>query len=204
MEYDFSTKEQLAKKLIDYTTNPDDDNIRFKQRIKDKLLQCPELLYVLHNPDYESELFDENGNLMKDGDWSIYFGDNIRPYILFPEVQTTPKNFLCYKVEFNEVPKYNDAEKYCQITFVVFCHAKDIIDRTTGIPRHDLIASILREKFSYSNTFMMRCKPISNKEGITDNDYVTRTLIFESIIPNSIVQTKNDKTEYVNYSPVRK
>lgn len=186
------------EKLTSYTLNPDDDNIRFKEKIKKRLIRCPELLYALHNNEYESELFDENGNLDYEGDWSLYFGDNIRPYLFFPEAQDKAKNYLCYKVEFDDIPKYNTKEKYGQITFVVFCDGKDIDDKQTGIARHDLIAAIIREYFNWSNIFGTQCKLVSNKESSTDNDYITKTLIFEITTLNSITKTQNDKTHVIN------
>ena len=50
------------------------------------------------------------------------------------------------------------------------------MDELTGIPRHDLIASIIRAKFNWSNILGMQLKLVYNKESITDNNYVVRTL----------------------------
>ena len=57
--YDFDTKDGMIDKLTNYVNYPDDDCIRCKELIKDELLHCPELLYLLHETDYEGELFDE-------------------------------------------------------------------------------------------------------------------------------------------------
>lgn len=96
------------------------------------------------------------------------------------------------------MPKYNAKEKYSQITFVIFCDGKDIDDKQTGIARHDLIAAIIREYFNWSNIFGTQCKLVSNKESSTDNDYITKTLIFEITTSNSITKTKNNKTQVIN------
>ena len=61
--YDFSTKTELINKLIDYSKSPDDDNIRYKEKIKKILLSTPELLYALHDKDLEHELFNDDGTL---------------------------------------------------------------------------------------------------------------------------------------------
>lgn len=53
------------------------------------------------------------------------------------------------------------------------------MDKMTGIPRHDLISSIIREKINWSNVFGMQAKLVSNKEAISDNNYILRTMIFE-------------------------
>ena len=83
-----TTKEDLLDKLRAYANNPDDDNIKYKDIIKKALLNCPELLCALNNKELESELFDEDGNLLIDkdtgellGEVDRYFGDNsnIRP-----------------------------------------------------------------------------------------------------------------------------
>ena len=181
------TKQDIIDKLNAYATAPDDEAIRYKEKIKQELLSMPELLFVLSNPKYEGELFDEDGNVNEDGSWDLYFSDNIRPYLYFPEAQADTKNFIAYKVEFSELPRYNDFEKVLNITFVIFCDAHNIIDINTGIARHDLIASIIREHFHWTNIFGTQAKIVNNKETITDANYVTRTLIFELTMPNSVV-----------------
>ena len=57
------TKDDLLEKLREYRTSPDDENIYYKQKIKNALLTCPELLYALHEEKYEDELFDDDGNI---------------------------------------------------------------------------------------------------------------------------------------------
>ena len=109
-------------------------------------------------------------------------------------------NFVCYQVHFDELPRYQDNLKYTQITFNIFCHGKNIMDDATAIPRHDLIASILRERFNWTNIFGMQVHIISSKESLTDNNYVTRTLIFQLTDTNGITQTPyGGKTQTVNW-----
>lgn len=83
-----TTKNELLDKLRAYADTPDDDNIRYKEKIHDALLNNAELLYALNNEELESELFDEDDNLLIDeetgellGEVDRYFGDNsnIRP-----------------------------------------------------------------------------------------------------------------------------
>jgi len=198
LSYSFKSKSELLNKLIEYTKSSDDDSIRFKEKIKKHLLHCPELLYALHNVEYESELFDDDGTLTENGEWDKYFMTNIRPYLFIPETQDDVKNYLCYKVEFNSIPKYNEIEKYCNITFTILCNGNDINDRETGIARHDLIASIIREYFNWSLLFNGRCHLISSKETLTDNNYIMRTLIFELTNINSITKTTKGMTKIIN------
>ena len=201
-----TTKEELLDKLRAYADTPDDDNIKYKDIIRKSLLSCPELLYALNNKELESELFDEDGNLLIDkdtgellGEVDRYFGDNsnIRPSLFIPDTQTTVNSYMCYQVMFDELPRYQNIYKYNEIIFNIFVNGKDRTDKLTGIPRHDLIASIIRERFNWSSIFGMQSKLISSKESITDNDYVVRTLIFQIEDTNSIVYTPFDENSYI-------
>ena len=203
-----TTKEELLNKLRAYADTPDDDNIRFKEKIHDALLNNAELLYALNNEELESELFDEDDNLLIDeetgellGEVDRYFGDNsnIRPYLFIPDTQTDVKHYVCYQVSFDEIPRYSTIQKYTEITFNIFVNGKDRTDKLTGIPRHDLIASIIRERFNWSNIFGMQTHLISSKESVTDNNYLVRTLIFQIVDTNGIVTTQNGKTSVTNY-----
>ena len=202
-----TTKEELLNKLRAYADTPDDDNIRYKEKIHDALLNNAELLYALNNEELESELFDGNElNINKEtgellGEVDRYFGDNsnIRPYLFIPDTQTDVKHYVCYQVSFDELPRYSNIQKYTEITFNIFVNGKDRTDKLTGIPRHDLIASIIREKFNWSSIFGMQTHLISSKESVTDNNYLVRTLIFQIVDTNGIVTTQNGKTSVTNY-----
>ena len=198
-----TTKEELLNKLRDYVGTPDDDNIRYKEKIHDALLNNAELLYALNNEELESELFDGNElNIDEDtgellGEVDRYFGDNsnIRPYLFIPDTQTDVKHYVCYQVAFDGLPRYSNIQKYTEITFNIFVNGKDRTDKLTGIPRHDLIASIIRERFNWSSIFGMQTHLISSKESVTDNNYLVRTLIFQVLDLNGIVNTPyGDKT----------
>ena len=210
-----TTKDDLLKKLRAYADNPDDDNIKYKNIIRKALLRCPELLYALNNKELESELFDKDGNLLIDedtgellGEVDRYFGDNsnIRPSLFIPDTQTTVNSYVCYQVMFDELPRYNNTQKYTNIVFNIFVNGKDRTDRLTGIPRHDLIASIIREKFNWSNIFGMQTHLISSKESTTDNNYLVRTLVFQITDVNGITYTPltNDKDTKKNTMLINK
>lgn len=205
---DIATKNDLLNKLRAYASTPDDDNIKYKDIIKTALLKCPELLYALHEKSLEGELFDDDGNINWDedetplGEWDSYFGEssNIRPYLYIPETQTEVRHYLCYQVGFDELPRYSDIQKYTTVTFNIFINGKDSMDVTTGIPRHDLISSIIRERFNWSNIFGMQTHLVSCKESMTDNNYIVRTLVFQLTDVNGLTQTPyNGKTTTNNY-----
>lgn len=203
-----TNKKGLLNKLRAYASTPDDDNIRYKEKIHDALLNNAELLYALNNKELESELFDEDDNLLIDketgellGEVDRYFGDNsnIRPYLFIPDTQTEVKHYVCYQVMFDELPRYSNIQKYTEITFNIFVNGKDRTDKLTGIPRHDLIASIIRERFNWSNIFGMQTHLISSKESVTDNNYLVRTLIFQIVDTNGIVTTNGKTKNVTNY-----
>ena len=201
-----TTKEELLNKLRAYADTPDDDNIRIKEQIKDTFLNCPELLYAIHNKELESELFDEDGNLNIDEDGNLtgevdrYFGgnSNIRPFLFIPETQDEVKNYVCYQTSYSDLVRYNDKEKNLIVTFTIFVNGKDSMDKLTGIPRHDLIASIIREKFAWIGLEISTPTPFGDKESTTDNNYLVRTLQYEVTLPNSICKTEGKNTFYNN------
>ena len=211
------TKNNLLNKLRAYKESPDDENIQYKKKIEKALMLNPCLLYALNEKSLESELFDDDGNINWEwnedtkeyeplGEWDRYFGgtSNIRPYLFIPDTQTEVKHYICYQVSFDEMPRYQDTLKYTNVTFTIFVHGNDRYDKLTGIPRHDLIASIIRERFNWSNIFGMQTHLISSKESTTDNNYLVRTLVFQVVDTNGIYntsnsKTSNSKTSIVNY-----
>ena len=206
------TKNDLLNKLREYRTTHDDENIQYKKKIEKALMLNPCLLYALNEKSLESELFDDDGNINWEwneetkeyeplGEWDRYFGgtSNIRPYLFIPDTQTEVKHYICYQVSFDEMPRYQDTLKYTNVTFTIFVHGNDRNDKLTGIPRHDLIASIIRERFNWSNIFGMQTHLVSSKESTTDNNYIVRTLVFQVVDTNGIVKTTNGITSTNNY-----
>lgn len=206
------TKNDLLNKLRAYRTTPDDENIQYKKKIEKALMLNPCLLYALNEKSLESELFDDDGNINWEwnedtkeyeplGEWDRYFGgtSNIRPYLFIPDTQTEVKHYICYQVSFDEMPRYQDTLKYTNVTFTIFVHGNDRNDKLTGVPRHDLIASIIRERFNWSNIFGMQTRLVSSKESTTDNNYIVRTLIFQVVDTNGIYKTTDGITSVNNY-----
>lgn len=205
------TKDDLLNKLRAYRTLPDDDIIRIKQQIKKVFINCPEILYALNEKQLETELFDKDGNINWEwddeskefeplGEWDRYFGEdaNIRPFLFIPDTQTEVRHYICYQVSTDDNVRYNPSEKILDITFTIFVHGSDGMDGLTGIPRHDLIASIIREKFAWIGLEIPTTIPIYNRESTTDNNYITRVLKYECTLPNDIASTSNGITFYKN------
>ena len=207
------TKNDLLNKLRAYKESPDDDVILYKQKIKNALLSNPCLLYSLNDKKLESELFDKNGNINWEwnedtkqyeplGEWDRYFGSDslIRPFLFIPDTQTTVKCYLCYQVGFRDTVRHNSGLKDTLIDFAIFVHGDDRIDKLTGIPRHDLIGSIIRERFAWSNIFGMQAHLTQDYEQTVDNNYVARYLTFQLTDLNSKIQTPyGGKSQMMNY-----
>lgn len=207
------TKNDLLNKLRAYKESPDDDVILYKQKIKNALLSNPCLLYSLNDKKLESELFDKNGNINWEwnedtkqyeplGEWDRYFGSDslIRPFLFIPDTQTTVKCYLCYQVGFKDTARHNSGLKDTLIDFAIFVHGDDRIDKLTGIPRHDLIGSIIRERFAWSNIFGMQAHLAQDYEQTVDNNYVARYLTFQLTDLNSKIQTPyGGKSQMMNY-----
>ena len=204
--YDFSNNIDMLNKLRAYTSNPDDDNIRIKNQIKDLFLHCPELLYALNDKELENELFNIDGSLNVDengeplGEWDRYFGDTslIRPFLFVPNIQTDTKNYICYQTSYSNLVNGNNMEKKLIITFTIIINGHNKIDNLTGIPRHDLIAGIIREKMAWIGLDISTPIPISDVETTTDKNYLVRTIEYLVILPNSITKTKNNINYYNN------
>ena len=197
--YGFSTKREMITNLQAYLSNPDDDTVRLKDRIKSMLIQCPKLLWALNDQELYSEIFNDDGTLNDTGEWDAYFGETslIRPFLFIPETQDIVSNYLCYQVSTDENMRYNPAMKYVVITFTIFIHEKNSFDKETGIARHDLIASILRELMAWSSVAIAHATPVYEGESVTDNNYITKVLKYQVALPNNLVVTENT-TQFVN------
>ena len=164
--------------LIDLKKKPNEDDIRYKEIIKQKLLEDDILIWLLNNEKLENS----------EAENDEYFGVNILPMFIMPETQTDVQNFVCYEISFDEDARYNSDIKYQNIIFYILCHEKNGIVEEIGAARQDLIAGILIDKFNGCNTFGNQLKLVSDKPSVTDSKFETRTLIFEQKTTNSLTK----------------
>ena len=162
--------------LIDLKKKPNEDDIRYKEIIKQKLLEDDVLIWLLNNKELED---DEAEN-------DEYFGINIKPEFIIPETQTNVQNYLCYEVSFEDTARFNPAIKYQEIIFYILCHEDNGIVEEIGAARKDLIAGILIDKFNGCNYFGNQLKLVSDKPSVTDSKFSTRTLVFEQKATDSL------------------
>ncbi len=166
----------------------DDDNIRFKEIIKKALIDDPLILYLLNNKELEDI----------GADPSDYLGVNILPAFLIHPTQTNVQNFICYEVNFEETPRYNDTLMYVQVVFYILCEEKNNIEKMTGIARHDLIGARIKRIFNWTNKFGTQCHITSDIPSVTDNDYATRTLTFQLTMGKDIVKSTDGIPHTIN------
>lgn len=164
--------------LLDLKKRPNEDHVRYKEIIKQALLDDDTLIWLLNNKDLED----------KEAENDEYYGINIRPEFLIPETQTDVQNIVCFETSFDDSARFNPAIKYQEIIFYVLCRDDTSIVTEIGAARHDLIAGLLIDKFNGCNLFGNQLKLVSNKPSVTDTHYSTRTLVFEQKATNSLTK----------------
>ena len=183
------TNEQIEKDLKSYRTIIDSDDIRIKNIIKNKLESNPYIKYALnhvkHDEDYDDD--DDDNNV-----------SNILPYYAVFDTQTEVDNFLCFETSYDELQRYDKTKKLQQIIFYILCHSRSVNDEILGMARHDLISSLVRDQFDYTDIFGMKIHCVSDKPGLVDSRYVSRTLIFEATTDNNVAKTVNGVPRLIN------
>lgn len=177
------TKEQIQT-LRSYKENPDDDNIRIKEICKKHLIEDPLIIYLLNNKELEET----------DSSPDEYLKENILNNYLIHPTQHNVANFICLGTESFENVRGNEAMKKQHIIFYILCEEKTNIEELTGIGRHDLISARIKHIFNRTTLFGNLCYLIDERENTTDNDYATRTLIFEMKTDNNLSKTVNGIT----------
>lgn len=161
----------------------DDDIIRKKRLIEQILYSDKDIVEILNNPSIDPECPED----------LVYI--NIWPCIRIPGTQDVSKNFITFTVDDTERMPSNEVMKRQTVQFVIFVH-KDDIKTKYGMARHDLLGYLIRDIFNLSNKLGPQMELVSNREGVTDADYHTRTLRFELIDDNSTKPLRTNPYEY--------
>lgn len=170
--------DENLQKIIDYKKHYENDNIYYKEIIKEKLINNSDIIKALNNSDLDPDCPAD------------YMGENILPYYLIVETQGKTKNYICFETSFEEAPRYNKLMKFGQVIFYIICDNKTIYDKDTGIARHDLIAALIADEFNWTNMFGTQIQLVSDKPVAIDNNYVGRTLVFEQTTTNNIIKDR--------------
>ena len=163
--------------------NIDDDIIRKKRKIEQILYSDPDIIEILDNMELDPSCPED------------YVNQNIFGYLRIPGTQDESKNFITFTVDDIELSQRNRVMKNQFVQFVVFVH-KDLINTNYGVYRHDLLGYLIRDIFNLSNKLGPQMELVSNREGVTDADYHTRTLRFELIDDNSTKPLRTNPYEY--------
>ena len=161
----------------------DDDIIRKKRLIEKFLYSDEDIIEILDNPSLDPESPEE------------YIGENIFSFMRVPGTQDTSKNFITFTIDDMGRTPGNQVMKSQYVQFVVFVH-KDLVKTKYGIDRHDLLGYLIRDIFNLSNKLGPQMELVSNREGIADNDFYTRTLKFELIDDNSTKPLRTNPYDY--------
>ena len=161
----------------------DDDIIRKKRLIEQILYSDEDIIEILDNPNLSPDTPED------------YVGENIFGFLRVPGVQDVSKNFITFIVDDMGRTPNNQVMKSQYVQFVVFVH-KSLVDTKLGMARHDLLGYLIRDIFNLSNKLGPQMELVSNREGISDNDFYTRTLKFELIDDNSTKSFRTNQYEY--------
>lgn len=162
--------------------NIDDDIVRKKRIIGQMLYSDPDIIEVLDNPELDPSCPDE------------YLYQNIYPFIRIPGTQDISRNYITFMLDDMESAQFNRAMKSQFLKVVIFVH-KDLVKTKWGAERHDLLGYLVKDVFHLSNSLGLQLNLVSDREGVTDTDYCTRTLQFEMITPNSMKPFKTNQYE---------
>jgi hypothetical protein len=161
----------------------DDDIIRKKRLIEQILYSDEDIIEILDNPNLSPDTPED------------YVGENIFGFLRVPGTQDVSKNFITFIVDDMGRTPNNQVMKSQYVQFVVFVH-KDLVDTKFGMARHDLLGYLIRDIFNLSNKLGPQMELVSNREGITDTDFYTRTLKFELIDDNSTKPLRTNTYDY--------
>lgn len=180
----------------DSETDSYDDTERYKYQIMQMLTNNQDILWTLHNKVLEQDDNDKI-NIDKKLNGDAYRDVNIFSFLKIPGTQSEVKNFICFEVDDVNVPYESLIKK--NITFRTISHEDDI-KTDWGIARQDLLASIIKNEFDWSNVFGMHLEKIYDKGRIADNGYYYREFIYETAVPNNLVnKAKNSGFGYERY-----
>lgn len=163
--------------------NIDDDIIRKKRIIEQALYSDEDIVEVIDDHNIDPSCPEE----------LIY--SSIYPFIRIPGTQDESKNFITFSVsDMGRMPN-NEVMKSQYVQFVVFVH-KDLMNTKYGMARHDCLGYLIRDIFNLSNILGPQMNLVSNIEGATDTDYLTRTLKFELVDDNSTKPFRTNAYEF--------
>lgn len=157
-----------------------DDIFRYKYKIMQMLISNQDILHALHNDELSK------GNEVINGD--LYRDVCIFDFMKLPDNKTEVKNYVCFEV--NDVSSY-DSLVNKRIIFRTVSHEDDY-KTDWGISRHDLLASIIKNEFDWSNALGMHFEKESDNGYVTNDGYYYREIIYKIVSPNNTYNKLNN------------
>lgn len=174
-----SELEAVIRRSIDEKNSANTDEIfRYKYKIMNLLTSDQDILHTLH--------------CAKFGDDSVLNGDALRDVCIFsfmklPDNKDEVNNYICFEVNDDCYGDY--ASK--RIIFRTVSHINDC-KTDWGIPRHDLLALIIKNKFDWSNECGLHLEKESDSGHVTDDGYYYREIVYVSTVPNNLFRRTNN------------
>lgn len=164
----------------------DDDIVRAKRKIKQRLINDPDIIEALDNPALNPEEPD------------TYMYTNIFDYIKIPGVTTEKLNFVTFDIKQENILTTNDYMKQNTYIFTVIVYEDKAVTEY-GMSRVDLLSYLIRDLFNYSNCVGTRLVLYQNTPAITDGYWISRSLYFREYLPNSpykgVLKNRHDEEQ---------
>ena len=164
----------LNKSIGDKIDSNIDDIYRYKYKIMNLLTSNQDILHTLHNNNLAGNDDIINGDLYRD----ICIFD----YMKLPDLKSEVKNYICFEVDDNS--NYNNLINK-RITFRTVSHEDDC-KTDWGISRQDLLASIIKTEFDWTNALGMHLEKSSDIGYVADGGYYYREICYNVTAPNNI------------------
>lgn len=161
----------------------DDDIIHKKRIIEQTLYSDVDIVEVINDVDVDPSCPED----------LVY--SSIFPFIRIPGTQDKSKCYITFSISDIGIIPNNEVMKTQYVQFVIFVH-EDLVKTNYGMERHDCLGYLIRDIFNLSNKLGPQMRLISNSEGSTDTNYVTRTLRFELVDDNSTKPFQTNPHEY--------
>lgn len=172
--------ENIIKRSIDEKNKSNiDDIFRYKYKIMKMLTSNQDILHALHNDELCGKDEIINGDLYRD----VCIFD----FLKLPDLKDEVNNYICFEV--NDTGHGNMLAK--RIIFRTVSH-KDDHKTDWGISRQDLLASIIKNEFDWSNVFGMHLEKESDVGSIADDDFYYREIVYKTSTPNNTYNKINN------------
>lgn len=168
-----SNMEDIINRSIDEKNNSNiDDIFRYKYKIMKMLTSNQDILRTLHNDKLAGKDEVINGDLYRD----VCIFD----FLKLPDLKDEVKNYICFEI--NDTCFGDMVEK--RIVFRTVSH-KDDHKTDWGISRQDLLASILKNEFDWTNVFGMHLEKERDSGSIADDEFYYREIVYKTKTSNN-------------------